>query len=124
MFCSWVVSTIPVAPQRRCSHADASLSSEVALPSPPPTWGFPAGSVVKNPSAIQETWVCSLGRAWQPTSVFLPGKSYGQRSLVGYSPWGHESNYTTTTYSAYSPYPPFTSEILGSCIFFPAFWNQ
>ena len=28
-------------------------------------------------------------RKWQPTPVFLPGKSRGQRSLVGYSPWGH-----------------------------------
>ena len=27
-------------------------------------------------------------RKWQPTPVFLPGKSHGQRSLVGYSPWG------------------------------------
>ena len=27
-------------------------------------------------------------RKWQPTAVFLPGKSYGQRSLEGYSPWG------------------------------------
>ena len=27
-------------------------------------------------------------RAWQPTSVFLPGESHGQRSLVGYSPQG------------------------------------
>ena len=26
----------------------------------------------------------------QPTSVFLPGKSHGQRSLEGYSPWGHK----------------------------------
>ena len=26
-------------------------------------------------------------RKWQPSPVFLPGKSYGQRSLVGYSPW-------------------------------------
>ena len=26
------------------------------------------------------------GRAWQPTAVFLPGESHGQRSLVGYSP--------------------------------------
>ena len=26
-------------------------------------------------------------RAWQPTPVFLPGESHGQRSLVGYSPW-------------------------------------
>jgi len=27
-------------------------------------------------------------RKWQPTPVFLPGKSHGQRSLVGYSPQG------------------------------------
>ena len=27
-------------------------------------------------------------RKWQPTPLFLPGKSHGQRSLVGYSPWG------------------------------------
>ena len=26
---------------------------------------------------------------WQPTLVFLPGESHGQRSLVGFSPWGH-----------------------------------
>ena len=30
----------------------------------------------------------SWRRKWQPTPVFLPEKSYGQRSLVGYSPWG------------------------------------
>ena len=27
-------------------------------------------------------------RKWQPTPVFLPGESHGQRSLAGYSPWG------------------------------------
>ena len=27
-------------------------------------------------------------RKWQPTPLLLPGKSHGQRSLVGYSPWG------------------------------------
>ena len=27
-------------------------------------------------------------RAQQSTSVFLPGKSHGQRNLAGYSPWG------------------------------------
>ena len=27
-------------------------------------------------------------RKWQPTPVFLPGKTHGQRNLVGYSPWG------------------------------------
>ena len=29
-------------------------------------------------------------RKWQPTPAFLPGKSHGQRSLVGYSAWGHK----------------------------------
>ena len=35
-------------------------------------------------------WVRKISwrRKWQPTPVFLPGKSHGQRSLVGYSPWG------------------------------------
>ena len=32
---------------------------------------------------------------WQPTPVFLPGKSHGQRSLVGCSPWGCEESDTT-----------------------------
>ena len=27
-------------------------------------------------------------RTWQPTPVFFPGESHGQRNLVGYSPWG------------------------------------
>ena len=34
-------------------------------------------------------------RKWQPTPVFLPGKSHGQRSLVGYSPWGCKELDTT-----------------------------
>ena len=32
---------------------------------------------------------------WQPTPVLLPGKSHGQRSLVGCSPWGHKESDTT-----------------------------
>ena len=31
-------------------------------------------------------------RQWHPTPVLLPGKSHGQRSLVGCSPWGHEGS--------------------------------
>ena len=31
-------------------------------------------------------------RKWQPTPVFLPGKSHGQRCLVGYSPWCHKES--------------------------------
>ena len=34
-------------------------------------------------------------RKWQPTPVFLPGEFHGQRSLVGYSPWGHKESDTT-----------------------------
>ena len=30
-------------------------------------------------------------REWQTTPVFLLGKSYGQRNLAGYGPWGHNS---------------------------------
>ena len=32
------------------------------------------------------------GKGNLPTSVFLPGDSHGQRSLVGYSPWGHKES--------------------------------
>ena len=31
-------------------------------------------------------------RKWQPTPVLLPGKSHGDRSLVGYSPWGRKES--------------------------------
>ena len=57
--------------------------------------GIPGGSAVKNLPAMretQETRVWSLvrkmswRRAWQPTPVFLPWESHGQRSLVGYNP--------------------------------------
>ena len=40
-------------------------------------------------------------RAWQPTPVFLPGESQGQRSVAGYSPWGcKESDMTEVTWQA------------------------
>ena len=39
-----------------------------------------------------DPWVGKIPRrrTWQPTLVFLPGKFHGQRSLVGYQPWGHK----------------------------------
>ena len=53
--------------------------------------------------AMQKTGVQSLGqedplgKEWQPTQVFLPRESRGQRSLVGYSPWClRESDRTET----------------------------
>ena len=58
--------------------------------------------MAKNPPAIRETWVRFLGQEeplekgmeweWQPTPVFLPGKSHGQRSLADYSPWGRKES--------------------------------
>ena len=57
--------------------------------------------MVKNPPAMQETWVQSLGwedplkKEWLPTPVLLPGEFHGQRNLVGYSPWGHKELETT-----------------------------
>ena len=49
--------------------------------------------LAKNLPAMQETQIRVFGREdtwkrkWQPTLLFLPGESHGQRSLEGYSPW-------------------------------------
>ena len=57
--------------------------------------------IITNLPAMQETWVQSwVGkilwrREWQPTPVFLPGEPHGQRSVAGYSPWGHKESDTT-----------------------------
>ena len=60
--------------------------------------GFPGGARGKEPTCQCRrhkrcgfnSWVqkISFRRAWQPTSVFLPGKSHGQRSLVSYTVHG------------------------------------
>ena len=61
-------------------------------------WGFPGGTTVKNPptSAREVGWILGWKmpwrRTWQPTRVFLPGESHGQRSLVGYGSWGHRES--------------------------------
>ena len=55
---------------------------------------FLVAQMLRNLPAMWETWVWSLGwedsleKKWQPTAVFWPGESHGQRSLVGCSPWG------------------------------------
>ena len=67
--------------------------------------GFPGGSVGKDPAcnAGDTGYMGSIpgsGRspgveAWQPSLVFLPGESHRQRSLDGYSLWGHKELDTT-----------------------------
>ena len=49
-----------------------------------------------NPGSIPWSGRFTWRREWQPFWVFLPGKSHGQRSLVGYSLWGHKELDMTT----------------------------
>ena len=69
--------------------------------------GFPGGSVGKESAcnARFDPWIGKIpwSRKWQPTPVLLPGVSHGQRSLVGYSPWGHKESDTTERLSFSEP---------------------
>ena len=67
--------------------------------------GFPGDASGKEP-AFQckrpkrlrfDPWVGKIPwrRKWQPTPVLLPEESHGQRTLVGYSPWGRKESETT-----------------------------
>ena len=70
---------------------------------------FPSGLVIKNPLANAgnagfDPWVGKIPwrRAWQPTAVFLPEESHGQRSLAGYSPWGRRVGFSGATEHAHT----------------------
>ena len=65
--------------------------------------GFPSGSVAKKKKfCLQcrrhrfspEVGKIPQRRAWQPNPVFLSEESHGQRSLVGYGPWGRKESDT------------------------------
>ena len=43
---------------------------------------------------LRLTTTCFWKRRWQPTPVFLPGEFHGQKSLMGYSPWGDKESDT------------------------------
>ena len=72
--------------------------------------GFPGGSVAKKSLANAGDMgsIPGSGRSpgegkQQSTSVLLPGKSHGQKSLVGYSPWAHkELDITEVTWHTHS----------------------
>ena len=58
-----------------------------------------------------DPWVGKIHwrRKWQPTPVLMPGKSYGRRSLVGYSPRGRKESDTTEQphfHFFFTPCPP------------------
>ena len=92
------------------------------------SWGFPDGSPGKEsarnagdtgdvgsiPGLGKSPW----RRKWQPTPGFLPKKSHGQRSLVGYSPQGRKESDMTERlhfpFSLFSPENTFDRHTAGS----------
>ena len=96
-----------------------SLCSSVYMSIP----GFPGVTSGKEPACQCRRrkrcrfslWVGKIPwwRAWQPTRVFLSGESHGERSLAGYSPWGHkESDMTKATERAHT-LPPSIRRLTG-----------
>ena len=81
-------------------------------------WAVHAEGLPRSLSSKEPTWQCrrhrTLGfnpwvrripwsRKWQPTPVFFPEKFHGQRSLAGYSSWGHKKLDTAKQLSTHMP---------------------
>ena len=105
-----------------CSTFTASfyqiLNSSAGIPSPPLAVFIvmlPQAHLTSHSRMPSSRWVIRR-RKWQPTPVFLPGESHGQRSLVGYIV--HRVAKSRTGLSDFT----FTLNIL--CIAFPWDWNE
>ena len=99
------------------AHMDTSVGrlQEIAYFSPlflSGLMGFPGGSEGGKKKKIRlqcrrPRFDPSVGkipwrREWVPAPVFLPGELHGQKSLVGYSPWGQEESDTTEQWEAFT----------------------
>ena len=88
--------TIPFPSDKGSSHSKVGIMDSKILHLYMWKWASLLAQMVKNPPAVQEPrfdpWVGKIPwrREWQPTPVFLPGEVHGQRSLVGFSPWGRK----------------------------------
>ena len=110
----YVTNTTPISPISSLSSYRCSLINNVFFffftLAYTTIWGFPGSVLVKNPPGLSWWLRCQQfkrpgfdpgirkipwRREWLPTVVFLPEKSHGQRSLVGYSPWDHKDSDTT-----------------------------
>ena len=89
----------------RKARAQRQGCAQVREPIKTASLGFAGGTREKKPACQCrrhkrrkfDPWVGKIPwrRAWQPTAVFLPGESHGQRSLAGCGQWGHEGLDTT-----------------------------
>ena len=83
--------------------------------------GFPGSARGKEPACQCrghgfDPWIGKiLWRRWQSTPVFLPGKSHGQRSLEGYSPWSQKSwtRLSTHTHTHTHTHTPWRATVHG-----------
>ena len=91
-----------------CIDIEGSSEKAMAPPSSTLAWKIPwteepGGLQSMGSLRVRHDWATSLSlftfmhwrRQWQPTPVFLPGKSHGLRSLVGFRLWGHTELDTT-----------------------------
>ena len=98
---------LPTPPPLRlfpCRAPMSSASGTQRAPPYPPGFPSPSSPVFVASAASVSVPICSRfstsilplilsslyswRKKWQPTPVFLPGETHGQRSLAGYSPWG------------------------------------
>ena len=82
-------------------------------------WDFPGGSVCKesachvgNPGLIPG-WGSPLEKSMAThSSIFMPGEFHGQKSLVGYSPWGHKESDMTEVLTQHNLLPCWLYKLL------------
>ena len=77
------------------SHVGLLATAWTVAHQDPPSMGFSGQEYWSRVSVEKISWKREL----LPTRVFLPGEFQGQRSLVGYSPWGHKESTEQKTYT-------------------------
>ena len=82
-----------------------------------PWWFSGKESVCQYRRCGSDPWVRKIPwrRKWQLTLLFLPGKSHGEKSLVGYSPWGHKGLDTTEYWAHTHKWRFMTSPLWSQC---------
>ena len=72
-------------------------------------------------------WKIPWRKKWQPTPIFLPGKSHEQRSLMSYSPWGCKESDTTEGLSIHTQHLLSALSTLITLLYLSSsqqFWNR